>query len=167
MIRVFRHLIVAALFLSAMVAGAANAAPFSLTGTWTLQNMVTVDMATGKTSKDFGEHPKGYVVYTPDGFMSVLINAEGREPIPVDAPNATELRARLFTTMTAHAGPFEFANGKLVNHVKAAYDPKMVGHDLVRLIRIIDNNHVESTVPPTDRGDGKRVKIVLTWQRIV
>jgi hypothetical protein len=43
---------------------------------------------------------------------------------------------------------------------------KMVGSDLIRFIRIIDTNHVESTVPATNRGNGKRVKVVLTWQRI-
>lgn len=160
----FRQIVAAALFLSAIVAGEARAGEFALTGTWTLQSMVTVDMGTGKISKDFGEHPTGYVVYTPD-FMSVVINADGRKPIPADAPNATESRAKLLTTMTAHAGPYEFANGKLVNHVKVAHDPMMVGHDLIRLIRVIDNNHLESTVPPAERN-GRRVKVVLTWQRV-
>ena len=159
-----RQFIVAALFLASTGIIKADAAPFSLIGTWALQSMVTVDVATGKTSKDFGEHPKGYVVYTPD-YMSVVINADGREPIPADARNARELQAKLFTTMTAHAGPYEFANGKLVNHVKVAHDPKMVGHDLVRLIRIIDNNHLESTVPPAERN-GRRVKVVLIWERV-
>jgi hypothetical protein len=160
----FQRSIIVAALLSTVLRGTSYANPFSLTGVWTLQNMVTIDMTTGKTSKDFGARPKGYVVYAPGGFMSVVINAEGREPIPSDAPNAVELRAKLFTTMTAHAGPYEFANGKLVNHVKVAHDPKMVGHDLIRFIRVIDNNHVESSTPVTDRG-GKRIKVVLTWQR--
>ncbi len=153
-------------FLTGIAVNGAQADPFSLTGIWSLQSMAFVDEATGKATHDFGDHPTGYAVYAPGGFMSVVINAEGRQPVAMDAPNATEQRAKLFTTMTAHAGPYEFSNGKLVNHVQAAHDPRMVGHDLVRFIRVIDNNHVESTVPATDRGGGRRVKTVLTWQRV-
>ena len=164
MTRIFPHIVAMLLFVT-IAAGSARADPFALTGVWSLQSMSFVDEATGKATHDFGEHPTGYAVYAPGGFMSVVINAEGRQPVAMDAPNATEQRAKLFTTMTAHAGPYEFSNGRLVNHVQAAHDPRMVGHDLVRFIRVIDNDHVESTVPATDRG-GRRIKTVLTWQRV-
>jgi len=60
------------------------------------------------------------------------------------------------TTVTSNAGPYQFSNGKLVNQVEAAHDPGMVGHDLIRFIRIIDNNHMESTTPVRNAGDGWR-----------
>ena len=165
MARMFRQIAVAALFLSAILVSGARADQFNLTGTWTLQSMSFVDEATGKATYDFGEHPKGYAIYTPGGYMSVLINAEGRQPIPAASQNATELRAKLMTTMTAHAGPYRYSDGKLINQVQVAHDPRMVGQELVRFIRVIDNNHYESTTPATDTGNGKRVKVVLIWQR--
>lgn len=166
MTRMFRRIVVAALFLSTILAGGAHAGPFSLTGTWTLQTMIFVDEATGKTTRDFGEHPKGYAIYTPDGYMSVVINAENRQPIPAGAQNAVELRAKLLSTMTAHAGPYRLSDGKLVNRVEVAHDPRMVGSALIRFIRVIDANHYVSTTPVTDAGNGRRVKVVLTWQRV-
>jgi hypothetical protein len=162
--RLFRQIAVIALFLSSIVGGA-NAGEFNLTGTWTLQTMVFVDAATGKTTRDFGEHPKGYAIYTPGGYMSVVINAEGRQPIPSGSPDATGMRAKLLTTMTAHAGPYSFSDGVLKNRVQVAHDPAMVGKELVRSITVIDKDHYISTTPVTQTADGRRVKTVLTWQR--
>jgi hypothetical protein len=56
--------------------------------------------------------------------MSVIINAESRQPVPPTSQSATALRANLFSTMTAHADPYELSNGRLINHVKVAHDPK-------------------------------------------
>jgi Lipocalin-like domain len=162
--RLLRGFIVAALLVGAV--SGASAVPFDLTGTWALQSMTFIDVATGIATKDFGEHPKGYVIYAPGGYMSVVINAEGRQPVTIASADAAEQRAKLLMTMTSHAGPYRFADGKLVNHVEVAHDPGMVGTDLVRFIRVIDSRHLESTTPVTERPDGKKLKTVLIWQKV-
>ena len=164
--RLFRQVIIAALFLSSILVSRSHADEFNLTGTWTLQTMVFVDAATGKTTEDFGEHPKGYAIYTPGGYMSVVINAEGRQPIPKGTQDATGMRAKLLTTMTAHAGPYRFSDGVLKNQVQVAHDPAMVGKELIRSITVIDKDHYISTTPVTETAHGRRVKTVLTWQRV-
>lgn len=165
MARIFGRILAAALFVTLMLTGRAHAAPpdqkFDLTGAWTLTAMRFVD-ETGKFTSDFGEHPIGYAIYT-GGTMSVVINAEGRSPLAANADDAA--RAKLLATMTAHAGPYRFADGKLINHVEAAHDPKMVGKDLVRFITVIDADHYVSTTPAVATPDGRMVKTVLTWQR--
>ena len=159
-----RIVFVAVMFLSTVLAGKTRAEEFNLAGTWTLQSMSFVDQATGKAANDFGEHPKGYAIYTPD-YMSVVINAEGRQPVPAKSEDATALRAKLLMTMTSHAGPYRVSNGVLTNQVEVAHDPAMIGKPLVRTIKWIDANHYISTTPVTATGDGRRVKVVLTWQR--
>jgi hypothetical protein len=144
-----------------MLAGAAQAAAFDLTGAWTLTSMRFVD-ETGKTTLDFGEHPIGLALYT-DNYMSVVINAEGRATLAAGATDAD--RAKLLATMTSHAGPYRFSDGKLVNHVEAAHDPKMVGKDLVRVITVLDADDYISTTPAVETPDGRHVKTVLTWRR--
>jgi len=147
------------------IAGIAAAAPFDMTGVWTLQSMTFVDEATGTISREFGDHPKGYAIFAPGGYMSVVINAEGRQPIPAGADNVTEPKAKLFSTMTSHAGPYQLSNGKLTHQVEVAHDPAMIGHDLIRFVRVLDNDHMESTTPVRDAGGGRRVKVVLVWER--
>ena len=160
MIRMFGHIFTAALLV--MLAGRAYAAaPFDLTGAWTLTSMRFVD-ETGKATLDFGAHPTGSAIYTASR-MSVVINAEGRVALTPNADDAA--RAKLLATMTAHAGPYRYVDGKLINHVEAAHDPKMVGKDVVRTITVIDADHYISTTPPVETPDGRHVKTVLTWER--
>ena len=164
MMNKIRPVILLALCLCAVIAARVNAAPFDLTGAWTLQSMTFVDEATGATSHDFGDHPKGYVIFAPGGYMSVVINAEGRVPISPESDKLAEQRAKLFATMTSHAGPYQLVEGKLVHKVEVAHNPAMIGPDLIRFIRMIDNDHMESTTPVRDIGGGKRVKVILIWQ---
>ena len=59
------------------------AAP-NVVGTWKLVSSVTEELATGKRAPLLGEHPKGYLIYTPQGRMMVLIVHETRSPPKVD-----------------------------------------------------------------------------------
>ena len=99
----FQHVAVAAMFLSSVFASGARADQFSLTGAWTLQSMVFVDAETESATNDFGEHPKGYMLYTPNGYMTSLITAEGRQPVPASSDRAAELRSQLLSTMNGLA----------------------------------------------------------------
>jgi hypothetical protein len=151
---------------SAFSAGPTAAQQFDETGVWTLQSMVFMDEGSGAKTFRFGEHPKGYLMFAPAHQMAVVINAEGRQPIPADSDKATELRSKLLMSMTAHAGPYQLIANKLVHQVEVAHDPKMVGKDLIRYIKVLDDDHMESTTPVMELGDGKRTTIVLTWQRV-
>ena len=165
MMKKIRQTVLVAAYLSALIADRVSAAPFDMTGVWTLQSMTFVDEATGATSHNFGDHPKGYAIFAPGGYMSVVINAEGRTPIPPESDKLAEQRAKLFATMTSHAGPYQLVEGKLIHKVEVAHDPAMIGPDLIRFIKVIDNDHMESTTPVRETDGGKRVKVVLVWQR--
>jgi len=78
----------------------------------------------------------------------------------------TEEQARLFSTMTAHAGKYRISVGRLIHRVDVAHDPKMVGADLQRSLRFLSENQLESTLPPITTPAGKKMRIVLLWQRV-
>lgn len=157
---------VAALFLGAILTGSAHADEFNLTGAWTLQSMTFVDAETGKMSNDFGERANRYMLYTPNGYMTSLIIAEGRQPVPATSDHVADLWSQLLTSMNALAGPYSFSDGKLVIHVEVAHDPRLVGTDTIRFLKVTDKDHVESTTPVTVSAAGKKVKVILIWQRI-
>ena len=81
-------------------------------GVWRLTSAVSVDEETGATTNRFGARPDGYIIFSPDGYMSVVINAEGRQPISGNPEKLTEEQARLFSTMTAHAGKYKIIEGR-------------------------------------------------------
>ena len=61
----------------------ALAAENPILGTWKLQSMVYELSATGQRSSPFGDHPDGYLSYSPDGRMYAIGVAEDR-PKPRD-----------------------------------------------------------------------------------
>ena len=135
-------------------------------GVWRLSSAVSVDEETGATTNRFGARPDGYIIFSPDGYMSVVINAEGRQPISGNPEKLTEEQARLFSTMTAHAGKYKIIEGRLIHRVDVAHDPKMVGTDLLRSLRFLSDNQLESTLPPITTPAEKKLRIVLLWQRV-
>ena len=52
----------------------------SVVGSWKQVSYFTEELATGKRIALLGEHPKGYLIYTPEGRVMVLGTSEGRSP---------------------------------------------------------------------------------------
>ena len=52
-------------------------------GMWKLQSLIFEAIATGQRSSPFGDHPDGYLSYSPDGRMYAIGVAEDR-PKPRD-----------------------------------------------------------------------------------
>ena len=152
--------------LSALTAtSAAFAAEPSEIGVWRLVSVVFVEEGTGATTSRFGEKPTGYAFFAPGGYMSVIINAEGRTPLSGDPAKRAEEQAKLFSTMSAHAGKYRLENGKLIHPVDVAHDPNMVGKDILRTSRFVSPDVMESTTPVMTLHDGRKGRSVVTWRR--
>ena len=50
----------------------------ALVGAWRLVSCVETDVATGEVFLPIGEHPHGFILYTPDGYMSAQLSAAER-----------------------------------------------------------------------------------------
>jgi hypothetical protein len=53
----------------------------SIIGTWRLVSFDAEDRATGERWPTFGKTPKGRLMLMPDGYMMVILTAEGRQPV--------------------------------------------------------------------------------------
>ena len=80
-----------------------SAAENPILGTWKLRSLVFEAIATGQRSRPFGDHPDGYLSYSPDGRMYAIGVAEDR-PKPLDLVPTDEEKARLQASMFAYAG---------------------------------------------------------------
>ena len=79
---------------------AARAGENPLLGTWKLQSLVYEVIATEKLSMPFGEHPKGYLSYSPDGRMYLILVMEDRSK-PRDLVPTDEEKVQLEGSMVA------------------------------------------------------------------
>jgi hypothetical protein len=137
-----------------------------LVGTWKLVS-VTSKTDKGDVNKTaYGANPTGFITYTDEGRMSVIIAEDGRKPLSVNdrvsAP--AEERAKAFSTIQAYAGTYTFTGDKVVHHVEVASMPNYLNTDQVRAVKI-GKDRITLATPPLSRG-GEMQTFELVWERV-
>jgi hypothetical protein len=136
-----------------------------LVGTWRLVSREHWD-ADGRLSQPLGTHPAGYITYTPDGFVSVLMTSQERRPFSggdVSTATRDEL-ADAAATCLGYFGRFDVVDGRVRHHVHVSLYPNRPGQTLVRRAEIEGRRLVLSPEPGT-AGDGS-VRSRITWERV-
>jgi hypothetical protein len=162
--RAYRILAIA--LAAASFAQGVSAQSKSLVGTWKLVSASSTTENGRVNNSVFGDNPTGFITYTADGRMTVIISDGGRKPLSVSdrIAAATEEKAKAFSTFVAYAGRYTFTGDKVVHHVEAASIQNWVNTDLVRSASLEGDRLVLKT-PPTARG-GVQQRIELIWQKL-
>jgi hypothetical protein len=107
------------------------------------------------------------IVYTPDGFMSVVSTVEGRKPIP-GAESRMDLngldpttRAAAAENVVAYAGRYEVKDGSVYHHIEMSLNPSLVGQTRSRRIHIDGDDLTLTSVPDADGGFAR-----IRWRRV-
>ena len=137
----------------------------TIVGTWKL-------VSTGATTADgksvaspMGEHPAGFLTYTADGRMSLLITHDGRPRLSGDRLDSPiEERANAFSTMVSYAGSYRLDGNRLIHHIEAASSQNWVGTDLPRTVTF-NGNRLKLEAPMQERH-GVVQKFEQIWERI-
>jgi hypothetical protein len=152
----FVEVVVAILSVSAPSWGAEP----NIVGSWKLLSVVAED-ETGKTSSPFGEHPKGYLIYTSEGRMMGLFVHEKRSP-----PRIDEDRINLHKYMVAYSGRYTVEGEKVVHHVDISWDERLTGTDQIRFIKLEGDKLTIKTPPIQNPFTGLgSITGVLVWER--
>lgn len=134
-----------------------------VTGTWKLVSYWTT-RPNGERVAPYGEHPLGFLTYTADHRVFVILSRGGRKPLEGDRFTASEAeRADAFSTALAYAGRFTFDGAKAVHHIEIATLPNYVGTDQVRFAKLAGNR---LTLSATLTMGGEQRKSQLVWERI-
>jgi hypothetical protein len=132
-----------------------------LVGTWKFISYLRTDPETGKNTNIMGESPKGYLIYTREGRMMVIVVADNRE-----APKADEDRIALHKHMVAYSGRYTVNGGQVIHHVDVSWNPEWMGTDLVRFFKC-EGNRLTITTAPTKYGTDNIEQVsTLTLQRV-
>src|SRR6516164_10056341 len=107
----------------------------SLVGTWTLVSL-EYRGADGEVLCPMGRDVSGYLIYTPDGFMSATVTRSDRARFASpDMRKGTALeKVTAYETYTSYCGTYEQRNGTVVHHVRASLFPNWIGGDQERII---------------------------------
>jgi hypothetical protein len=132
----------------------------NVVGNWKLVSYVTEELPTGKKTALLGEHPNGYLIYTPQGRMMAVIVHETRSPPKVD-----EDRINLHKYMIAYSGRYTVEGDKVVHHVDISWNESWTGTDQVRFVKLEGDSLTIKTAPRKNAITGIDSVVDLVWER--
>jgi hypothetical protein len=109
---------------------------------------------------------RGYIMYTPNAYMSVHLMAEDRRPFASpDWLNGTrEEYADAGTTYLGYCGTYEVHEDTIIHHIELSSFPNWVGTDFVRYYTFHDDTLTLQTPPML--VDGHTQIAQLVWQNV-
>ena len=139
-----------------------EASPF--VGAWRLLSWELRDAA-GHIDYPFGRDPIGYLIYTPDGYMSATLTPARRPHFAASDPLGGDVveRAAAAATCIAYAGPYEVQAGTILHHVEVSLFPNWIGSTQERHYAFSDDRLTLSTAPVIVSGLEQRAYLV--WER--
>jgi Lipocalin-like domain len=160
--------IVSVLATAAIWAGTwpAVSAENALVGTWQLTGFSLIVLDTKETSRPYGDHPTGYIQFSPGRHMVMFLAAGELKPPAAggytDAERADVHRA----IVGAYAGTYTVEGNKVTYHVLTSWRPEWIGHDQVRFFEINGPNLTIKTTPLTSSRTGQTIAATLTFDRV-
>jgi hypothetical protein len=90
--------------------------PLRMNGTYRLVSSIRTIVGTGQVIDSFGKNPSGFIMYSEDGRMMVLI-VRGDRPKPTHEDMTDQQRTDLFRSMAAYAGTYTFDGKRIVQRI--------------------------------------------------
>ena len=114
----------------------------------------------------YGEHPIGFLTYTPEGRMIAIISDSLRPPLSSedDLTVPAAERAAAFSTFGAYAGTFRIEADCVIHHVEVSSLQNWVGTDQVRRMKLEGDRL--TLWPPPSMLEGEQRAFELVWQRL-
>jgi hypothetical protein len=151
-----------ALLVAFFIAGSAVASDSAkVVGTWKLASFVN-DFQDGSDPRGaYGNHPTGYIIFTQDGRMMSIVEAEGRK-----APETDEQRAAAFRSMISYTGMYRFEGDKFITKVDVSWNPAWVGTEQIRDFKL-EGDRLQVISPWVMSPNlGKVTRATVTWERV-
>jgi Lipocalin-like domain len=148
--------------------GAAASFRDALVGAWGLVSCVETDVATGEIFLPMGERPQGFILYTPDGYMSAQLSAPVRANfVSGDMyQGAPDEYLAAGISYLAYSGPYyvDEARGIVEHEMAVSLFPNWKGERQVRIAELEGDQLVLATDRPSlFAGSLKTARI--TWRR--
>jgi hypothetical protein len=144
-----------------------NTSAVSLVGSYKLVSSTRKVLDTGEISDTFGKQPSGHIIYTPNGRMLVLIVFDNDRPAPDSGVVPTDDQAaKLFRTMQAYGGTYEFDGRTVKHHVDMSWNQTWTGTTQIRDVQKEGDKLIYTTRPFPSPADGKMSVVTLVWQKV-
>ncbi len=146
--------------------GALSAQSPDVVGNWKLISIAATTVSGERNDSFFGPDPKGLLIYTRDGRMTVIITFSSRKQFSGPDPFASppDEQAAAFATVLAYGGRYSVTGDKVTHHVEVSSVEAWVNTDLARNIRF-EGDRMTLITPPMSVG-GTMQTGELIWERL-
>jgi hypothetical protein len=131
-------------------------------GIWRLVSFEVEFQATGERQDFWGKNPTGYIIFTPEGRMMVMVTGEGRKPATTDQD-----RAGLLKSLTAYTGMYRIEGDKWITKVDVASSPERIGTEQPRFFKI-DGDRLQESTPYmqwASQPEKGMARFIITYER--
>jgi len=137
-----------------------------LPGVWKMTSWTRHEMATGKESRPFGEHPTGYLIYTKGGHF-MWSGFKDQRPKPAAAEPTESESAALLKTMYAYNGTYIAEGGKIIDTIDGAWNEGWVGRKFnIDRYEVSDKTLTLVSAPFKANMDGQEMVVTTTYERV-
>ena len=152
-----------------------QAQPRDFEGTWRLLEY-TFHHEDGAIERPWGDEVSGYLLYTPQGYMSANLSPAHRNwrfrraRLKAEVPAAEEggmvrlARRGVPRDYIAYSGRFELKDGMIIHHVEVSLFPHWVGFPQHRYYQFTEDQLILRT--SSINSGRRRVVAQLRWERV-
>ena len=137
----------------------------ALLGTWRILSWTREDVATGRRSDAFGPNPRGFVTYTADGRVMVLVVKRDR-PKPARLPPSEAERLALFDSMFAYSGSFEVQEDRVIHAIDTSWNEAWSGTRQIRFLELHGTRLIYRSPPARDPMDGSECTYRVEFEKV-
>jgi hypothetical protein len=145
--------------------GAEQAATHPLVGTWKMLSWTRELTASGQKSDALGPNPKGWISYSRDGRMMVVVVRSDRKAPAALVPTDPE-RIALYSSMLAYAGSYTVDSEKVTHNIDTSWNHSWTGTNQVRFYKIEENKLTLKGAPAKDAVDGLESVYTVVWEKV-
>lgn len=102
-----------------------------LHGCWRLISFITELQGSSERTQPWGTDPNGYIIFTPDERMMVLVTARRREP-----GNTDEKMLALFRTVMAYTGRYRVEKDRFITKIDSSWNEAWNGSEQERFYKL-------------------------------
>ncbi len=134
-----------------------------LVGVWKLLSFETEFKDGSRRRPTFGEHPSGYIIFTREGRMMAVIEAEGRK-----APSTDADRAALLQTLSAYSGTYRVDGDQWTTTVDVAWNPAWKDTQQVRTYALAGDRLTVTSMwqPAVNLAGSPTSRGILVFERV-
>jgi hypothetical protein len=136
-----------------------------LLGTWKMVSWSVEDLLAEERREPLGPEPCGYIAYTPDGRVTVLVVASQRAR-PAGLIPTNEEKIALYDSMFAYAGTFTFDGTKVVHHIDASWNETWRGTHQVRFCELQGRRLTYVSAPARSPMTGRDCVHTVVFERV-